>query len=44
MKSSLDNAAQLSVFVELDVTELVALRTALQVRNKRDPEYRLSIQ
>ncbi len=42
MKASLDSAAQLSVFVELDVTEMVALRKTLLDRNKRDPEYRLS--
>ncbi|WP_208728313.1 dihydrolipoamide acetyltransferase family protein [Oceanidesulfovibrio indonesiensis] len=42
MHASLQSAAQLSVFVELDVTEMVRLRAALHERNKRDVEYRLS--
>ncbi|QGY41819.1 2-oxo acid dehydrogenase subunit E2 [Pseudodesulfovibrio cashew] len=42
MQASLNSAAQLSVFVELDVTEMVKLRSTLLARNKRDPEYRLS--
>ena len=42
MLASLAGAAQLSVFVELDVTEMVRLRTALLERNRRNPEYRLS--
>ena len=43
MQASLNNAAQLSVFAEVDVTELVRLRTTLLERNKRNAEYRLSI-
>lgn len=42
MLASLNSAAQLSCFVELDVTEMVRLRQTLLARNKRDPEYRLS--
>ncbi|WP_338669670.1 dihydrolipoamide acetyltransferase family protein [Pseudodesulfovibrio methanolicus] len=42
MQASLQNAAQLTVFVELDVTEMVNLRKQLLERNKRDKEYRLS--
>lgn len=42
MHASLANAAQLSVFVEADVTETVALRKALLERNKKNPDYRLS--
>ncbi|WP_291327037.1 dihydrolipoamide acetyltransferase family protein [Desulfovibrio sp. UCD-KL4C] len=42
MHASLNNAAQLSVFVEIDVTEIVQLRTTLLLRNKRNSEYRLS--
>ncbi|WP_027721775.1 dihydrolipoamide acetyltransferase family protein [Maridesulfovibrio zosterae] len=42
MHASLTNAAQLSVFVELDVTEMVNLRSTLLKRNKRNAEYRLS--
>ncbi len=42
MMASLQSAAQLSVFVEADVTEMVRLRTTLLARNKRTPEYRLS--
>ncbi|BCS87169.1 2-oxo acid dehydrogenase subunit E2 [Pseudodesulfovibrio sediminis] len=42
MHASLNSAAQLSVFVELDVTELVALRTSFLERNKRNQDYRLS--
>ncbi|NDV19465.1 2-oxo acid dehydrogenase subunit E2 [Pseudodesulfovibrio sp. JC047] len=42
MQGSLQNAAQLTVFVELDVTEMVQLRTRLLERNKRDAQYRLS--
>ena len=42
MQASLQNAAQLTVFVEADVTETVALRETMLARNKKDPEYRLS--
>jgi len=42
MQASLQNAAQLTVFVEADVTEMVALRDAMLARNKKDAEYRLS--
>ncbi|WP_320171175.1 dihydrolipoamide acetyltransferase family protein [Maridesulfovibrio sp.] len=42
MHASLNSAAQLSVFVELDVTEMVRLRADLLARNKRNPEYRMS--
>ena len=42
MHASLQNAAQLTVFVELDVTAMVDLRAQLLERNKRDKEYRLS--
>lgn len=42
MQASLQNAAQLTVFVEADVTEMVALRDTMLARNKKDPEYRLS--
>ncbi len=42
MQASLQNAAQLTVFVETDVTEMVALREAMLARNKKNPEYRLS--
>ena len=42
MQGSLNSAAQLTVFVELDVTELVRFRTTLQDKNKRDKEYRIS--
>ena len=42
MQASLQNAAQLTVFVEADVTEMVALRETMLARNKKDPEYRLS--
>jgi pyruvate dehydrogenase E2 component (dihydrolipoamide acetyltransferase) len=42
MHASLQNAAQLTVFVELDVTGMVELREQLLARNKRDKEYRLS--
>jgi pyruvate dehydrogenase E2 component (dihydrolipoamide acetyltransferase) len=42
MHASLQNAAQLTVFVELDVTEMVRLRMQLLERNKRDADYRLS--
>lgn len=42
MHASLGSAAQLSVFVELDVTEMVHLRTTLLARNKRNADYRLS--
>lgn len=42
MQASLNSAAQLTVFVELDVTEMVRLRSRLLERNKRDAEYRLS--
>ena len=42
MQASLQNAAQLTVFVEADVTEMVALRANLLARNKKNPDYRLS--
>ncbi|MDD3312149.1 dihydrolipoamide acetyltransferase family protein [Pseudodesulfovibrio sp.] len=42
MQASLQSAAQLTVFVELDVTEMVRLRATLLERNKRNAEYRLS--
>jgi len=42
MLASLAGAAQLTVFVEADVTEMVALRQALLERNKKNPDYRLS--
>jgi pyruvate dehydrogenase E2 component (dihydrolipoamide acetyltransferase) len=42
MHASLQNAAQLTVFVELDVTAMVDLRKQLLDRNRRDKEYRLS--
>ena len=42
MKASLDGAAQLTAFVEADVTEMVALRESMLARNKKDPDYRLS--
>lgn len=42
MQASLQNAAQLTVFVEADVTEMVTLRDTMLARNKKDPEYRLS--
>ncbi len=42
MQASLQNAAQLTVFVEADVTEMVALRDAMLARNKKNPDYRLS--
>ncbi len=42
MHASLNSAAQLSVFVELDVTEMVRLRSTLLARNKRNADYRLS--
>lgn len=42
MQASLNSAAQLSVFVELDVTEMVRLRKTLLERNKRNKEYRIS--
>lgn len=42
MQASLQNAAQLTVFVEADVTETVVLRETMLARNKKDPEYRLS--
>jgi pyruvate dehydrogenase E2 component (dihydrolipoamide acetyltransferase) len=42
MHASLANAAQLTVFVEADVTGMVALRKALLERNKKNPDYRLS--
>ncbi|WP_027183186.1 dihydrolipoamide acetyltransferase family protein [Desulfovibrio inopinatus] len=42
MQASLNSAAQLSVFVELDVTEMVRLRSTLLARNKRNADYRLS--
>lgn len=42
MQASLQNAAQLTVFVEVDATEMVRLRATLLERNKRDAEYRVS--
>ena len=42
MKASLDNAAQLSVFVEVDVTATAALRELYLARNRKNPDYRLS--
>jgi pyruvate dehydrogenase E2 component (dihydrolipoamide acetyltransferase) len=42
MMASLKNAAQLSVFVEADVTETVKLRNVMLQRNKNDADYRLS--
>ncbi|MFW5489024.1 MAG: 2-oxo acid dehydrogenase subunit E2 [Desulfovibrio sp.] len=42
MMASLHNAAQLTVFVEIDATEMVALRKKLLARNSRNPDYRLS--
>ena len=42
MQASLQNAAQLTVFVEADVTEMVALRDTMLARNKKNLEYRLS--
>ncbi|OXS28245.1 MAG: dehydrogenase [Desulfovibrio sp. MES5] len=42
MMASLQGAAQLTVFVEADVTEMVALRESMLARNKKNPEYRLS--
>jgi pyruvate dehydrogenase E2 component (dihydrolipoamide acetyltransferase) len=42
MMASLHGAAQLSVQVETDVTEMVELRKALLERNRRNAEYRLS--
>jgi pyruvate dehydrogenase E2 component (dihydrolipoamide acetyltransferase) len=42
MQASLQNAAQLTVFVEADVTEMVALRETMLARNKHNPDYRLS--
>lgn len=42
MMASLQGAAQLTVFVEADVTEMVALRASMLARNKKNPDYRLS--
>jgi len=42
MQASLQNAAQLTVFVEADVTEMAALRASMLARHKKDAEYRLS--
>lgn len=42
MQASLQNAAQLTVFVEADVTEMAALRQSMLARHKKDAEYRLS--
>ncbi|MGE4191935.1 MAG: dihydrolipoamide acetyltransferase family protein [Pseudodesulfovibrio sp.] len=42
MQASLTNAAQLTVFVEIDATGMVELRGKLLARNKRNPDYRLS--
>ena len=42
MMSSLHNAAQLTVFVEIDATEMVGLRQKFLDRNRRNADYRLS--
>ena len=42
MLASLQGAAQLTCFVEVDVTETVALREAYLARNRKNPDYRLS--
>ncbi|WP_428561212.1 MAG: dihydrolipoamide acetyltransferase family protein [Solidesulfovibrio sp. DCME] len=42
MQASLQQAAQLTVFVEADVTDMVALREVMLARNKHDAGYRLS--
>ncbi len=42
MQASLQGAAQLTVFVEADVTAMVELRKTMLARNAKDPEYRLS--
>ncbi|MDR2573182.1 MAG: 2-oxo acid dehydrogenase subunit E2 [Desulfovibrio sp.] len=42
MLASLQGAAQLTVFVEADVTEMALLREAMLARNKKAAEYRLS--
>jgi len=42
MLASLQGAAQLTVFVETDVTEMAALRETLLARNRKNPDYRLS--
>ncbi|MGE4556769.1 MAG: 2-oxo acid dehydrogenase subunit E2 [Desulfovibrionaceae bacterium] len=42
MMASLNKAAQLSVFVEADVTETARLRNVMLQRNKKNPDYRLS--
>jgi pyruvate dehydrogenase E2 component (dihydrolipoamide acetyltransferase) len=42
MLASLQSAAQLSVFVECDVTEMVLLRQTMLERNKKVADYRLS--
>ncbi len=42
MQASLQSAAQLSVFVEADVTEMVALRQSMMARNAKNSDYRLS--
>ncbi|WP_462327625.1 dihydrolipoamide acetyltransferase family protein [Desulfobaculum sp.] len=42
MHASLQTSAQLTVFVEADVTEMVRLRDTLRGRNRRNPDYRLS--
>lgn len=42
MLASLQGAAQLTCFVEVDVTEIVALREAYLARNRKNPDYRLS--
>jgi pyruvate dehydrogenase E2 component (dihydrolipoamide acetyltransferase) len=42
MQASLQSAAQLTVFVEVDVTETAALRETYLARNRKNPDYRLS--
>ncbi|WP_461209098.1 2-oxo acid dehydrogenase subunit E2 [Desulfocurvus sp. DL9XJH121] len=42
MHASLAGAAQLTAFVEADVTPMVELRDALRGRNRSNPDYRMS--
>ncbi|GAB7078773.1 2-oxo acid dehydrogenase subunit E2 [Megalodesulfovibrio paquesii] len=42
MMASLQGAAQLTCFVEADVTAMVELRETLLARNKKNPDYKLS--
>jgi pyruvate dehydrogenase E2 component (dihydrolipoamide acetyltransferase) len=42
MQASLQSAAQLTVLVEADVTEMVSLRQSMLDRNRKNPDYRLS--